>query len=384
MHLSPRSERAGRRLPLSLAALSNHAVEGKTTGGMLSPTYRPINPRTLFACSPAIRRAGLKRMAHTSPHLASVLCLLLTVVAVAQYQPYCPREESSITFKEYSLKNKKRCGQLTRTECLTVEEAMRRCPCTCGYYRTGSRTSQTYGQNYGGTYDDGSRMIYLHLYRPSSVPVAPSYANPYRCFHGDALVRTNEGVLKMRDLPKRPNVRVLAVDSDGNLTYSPVESWMHADPNRWGTFLTITTESGRSVQLTDLHLIYETDCEGHRRTILARKVSLDRCLLVRLGNNVVESRVVSLDFEPQSGVYAPVTSTGNIVVDDVVASCYSTIEDETLQKIIHSYIMFIQRAFSKFMPASLQETIYGKVEDPMPIPGVWMAFLQLSSAFVPS
>ncbi|VDP47875.1 unnamed protein product [Soboliphyme baturini] len=65
---------------------------------------------------------------------AVILCLTLT--ACLGLEPLlCPSEEERVSFMEMQLQSKKRCTDLTRTHCLTIDEAMQRCPCTCEYYR---------------------------------------------------------------------------------------------------------------------------------------------------------------------------------------------------------------------------------------------------------
>ena len=45
------------------------------------------------------------------------------------------------------------------------------------------------------------------------------------------------------------------------------------------------------------------------------------------------ARVLKVETKVQTGVYAPLTSEGNLVVDDVLVSCYAVIDSQTIAHI---------------------------------------------------
>lgn len=174
------------------------------------------------------------------------------------------------------------------------------------------------------------------------------------CFHGDAQVILEGGVTKpMRDL--RPGDRVLASSGGGGpLVYSSVLSFLDRQPNATSVFYTIGTNAGHRITLTAAHLIYVTDCawsgthgepyldsvQGGRssrdrglRIVFASEVRPGQCVLTsggKLGSPATFSPVTFVHVRRSTGLYAPLTEHGSIVVNGVLASCYAVVDSHHL------------------------------------------------------
>ena len=61
--------------------------------------------------------------------------------------------------------------------------------------------------------------------------------------------------------------------------------------------------------------------------------------------------VVNVEEKDQLGVYAPLTSQGNIIVDDILASCYSDFDSHELQHMVFLPFRWMYRLF-EFIPFS--------------------------------
>ncbi|XP_037344126.2 indian hedgehog B protein-like [Pungitius pungitius] len=174
------------------------------------------------------------------------------------------------------------------------------------------------------------------------------------CFPGDAQVILSSGVTKlMRDL--HPGDRVLASstsDGLGPLIYSPVSSFLDYQPNVTKTFWSIGTSTGLNITLTAAHLIFVTDCAGGPsepttgeaaddallgkagpRTVFASEVRPGQCVLTsqgKAGSRASLSVVTFVEEHGSTGLYAPLTHHGSIVVNGVLASCYAAVDDHHL------------------------------------------------------
>lgn len=176
------------------------------------------------------------------------------------------------------------------------------------------------------------------------------------CFHGDTQVILESGITKlMRDL--RPGDRVLAssaADGRGPLVYSPVLSFLDRQPNATSVFYTIGTHAGHRITLTAAHLIYVTNCmwsethgepyldseqevrssrdRGHR-IVFASEVLPGQCVLTsggKVGSQTTFSPVTFVQARRSTGLYAPLTEHGSIVVNGVLASCYAAVDSHHL------------------------------------------------------
>ena len=152
------------------------------------------------------------------------------------------------------------------------------------------------------------------------------------CFPGRSLVRTEDGSTKRLDQVELGE-RIAAVDSHGDVVYSEVIAFLDRSVTERRQFVRLTTESGRVLTLTPAHLV---PVEG-RSTVFAGRVRPGDKLRVRdpadenelrhrlRWDEVVDSRLIL-----EEGIYAPLTSEGTVVVDDVVASCYAIVDNQQL------------------------------------------------------
>jgi hypothetical protein len=160
------------------------------------------------------------------------------------------------------------------------------------------------------------------------------------CFPGTSYV-TVEGRGRVPLTSVKVGERVLASNSEGHVTYSDVMLFLHHDTTAIGSFYSLQADSGHVIQLTANHLIYRSRCRTNHTTnnfaSCAEAVFADD---VRVGDTlfhvasdkkyVVTSRVVSITVERIAGMYAPLTSAGNVVVDDVIVSCYATVASQSV------------------------------------------------------
>ncbi|KAM6979377.1 indian hedgehog B protein-like [Tautogolabrus adspersus] len=180
------------------------------------------------------------------------------------------------------------------------------------------------------------------------------------CFPGDAQVMLEDGTTKlMRDL--HPSDRVLASsasDGQGPLLYSPVLSFLDRQPNVTKIFYIIGTNSGLNITLTAAHLIFVTDCTSEPngkeaaegplvgsvrktrpswqtglRTVFASDILPGQCVLTsqaKEGSQATLSVVTFVEEHRSTGLYAPLTQHGSIVVNGVLASCYAAMDNHHL------------------------------------------------------
>jgi len=202
------------------------------------------------------------------------------------------------------------------------------------------------------------------------------------CFHGSDIVVTDQGKMTMTDLVANKDARVLTKGADGQLEYSSVYYWIHAQSEVETEYITLSTESGHNLPITGKHLIYQTDCKGNSETIFADKVQIGKCLQVNDNGDLIESKVISKSKDMKKGVYAPITTNGNIIVNDVLASCFTNVENEAVQKIIYSYVSYGHSMLTSVLPNSFVDLFYSNQSGSMvQIPEIVLSFLDLSKGF---
>ncbi|GMS79133.1 hypothetical protein PENTCL1PPCAC_1308, partial [Pristionchus entomophagus] len=82
--------------------------------------------------------------------------------------------------------------------------------------------------------------------------------------------------------------------------------------------------------------IHVTDClpNSELRTVKAKEVTTEHCLMTihAPAQKLRMERIASVTKTFERGIYSPLTSSGDIIVNDVVCSCHSNIAVRTLQQ----------------------------------------------------
>ena len=137
---------------------------------------------------------------------------------------------------------------------------------------------------------------------------------------------------------------VLTIKANNELVFSPIILDLHRSPKDTNKFLILRTNSGHSLTLSPQHLVYrkqknmdtndnkETTNIQSFRPVFASDVIIGDSVLVHDRHTGVKLAVViNVEEIMLTGVYSPLTSEGNIVVDDILASCYSDFDNHELQ-----------------------------------------------------
>lgn len=150
------------------------------------------------------------------------------------------------------------------------------------------------------------------------------------CFPGDSTVTISNGhKKKLFDL--QIGEKVLSRDPKTNkLVFSEVILFLDYDPSQKRQFLSIELSSGRTLTLTPTHLVLLRHAKNVR-TVFAENIKIGDVLLVSdANNNIIEDSVVEINGVIRTGVYAPLTEIGTVIVNDVIVSCYATVDSQSL------------------------------------------------------
>ena len=133
---------------------------------------------------------------------------------------------------------------------------------------------------------------------------------------------TRRGLISIEELQLGDKVQTI---QNGNILMTNFLGWIHKEEDHTERFLKLKTESAQ-ITLSEKHVIFykpKGRKEDTMTTIFADLVEEGDLLEVILDGKVHWERVVSIDFETRKGIYAPLTTAGTILVDNVLASCYA-------------------------------------------------------------
>jgi Hint module len=150
-----------------------------------------------------------------------------------------------------------------------------------------------------------------------------------KCFPGDATVRLESGATKtMRDVTIGDRVHVGAGE------YSDVFMFSHVVASTINMFIELVTNSGDKLALTPGHYLYVNGALASSETVVVGDT-------VELGDGA-EATVESVSVVTKRGLFNPHTLHGDIVVDNIRTSTYTTAVQPA---IAHSILLAPARAF---------------------------------------
>lgn len=179
--------------------------------------------------------------------------------------------------------------------------------------------------------------------------------------------------MKMENLRVGHQVLVMN-EATGQTTFERVDSFIHRRPDIETEFYRLKTSAGNQLTLSPGHLVPVVDCaRPSSPTTLkyAKDAVVGECVLVHRDGQITQSAIQQVEQVTKTGIFAPLTQSGNLVVDDVIASCYSAYEG-----------YFVQNSFYR-MYMTLSNWLHGAGAEnlkPMDAPPVLHLFETMNSA----
>lgn len=205
-------------------------------------------------------------------------------------------------------------------------------------FTTSDRDRKKYGLLARLAVESGFDWVYYESRAHIHASCKSEAAHPSKsggCFSANSTVMMSDGSRK-RLSELQIGDTVLSVNSaSGELEFSPVILFLDRQPTEVRQFYSLLTENGHSLTLTPEHLIFshfaEDASQAEFEAVYAKDVQEGDFVLVSTGKGQLEKvRVTQVEMRVLTGVYAPLTSAGNLVVDNVVASCYAVVDSQNI------------------------------------------------------
>jgi len=164
----------------------------------------------------------------------------------------------------------------------------------------------------------------------SKCPIRDSVLKDQRCFSADSLVTLADG--KQKSIAElRSGDLVLAYDDKTKKVISThVLTMLDNQPNQFALFKQLTTVSGQHLSLTSTHLL-PTDIHGY---VMAKNIREGMNIYTINDNGVLTTETISNVIDDiKQGYVAPLTQEGTLIVNNIAASCYATINNHHLAHI---------------------------------------------------
>lgn len=156
------------------------------------------------------------------------------------------------------------------------------------------------------------------------MPPCPPCAKPRRlCFPAISRVTLESGVsITMRQLSIGDRVRTLG--TNGETIFSEVIAFLHKEIKTVAQFYILKTNRGNVVRLSPQHLIFrKTNTSSPISAVFASEINIGDLLYTSNGNITGFQAVNQIAMTAETGVYAPLTRQGTLLVDGALVSCYA-------------------------------------------------------------
>uniref|UniRef100_A0A0K0E1W9 Hint domain-containing protein n=1 Tax=Strongyloides stercoralis TaxID=6248 RepID=A0A0K0E1W9_STRER len=170
----------------------------------------------------------------------------------------------------------------------------------------------------------------------ASVSDYNSIFSSLHCFSGDMNVITPTGIRKMKDV--KIGDTILSME-ESSVTFNKVIGFLHRKPNLTATFNQLITESKKELKLTDYHLIYKSQCDSKDSKIIlayAKDIKTGDCVYTLIdsynNNKFLKEKVKEIKKVEEIGIYSPLTTSGDIIVNNFLASCHNNFAAQSLQQ----------------------------------------------------
>jgi hypothetical protein len=140
---------------------------------------------------------------------------------------------------------------------------------------------------------------------------------PYsKCFSGDStvIVRGSNSPVKLQELEEGDYVL------DHDMKYVQVVGWLHRDETLEANFVEIRHRFGK-IALTGEHLIYDPEKCDYVPAASAKSIQS-----IFMDGTLIDSKILNKKNKVYTGIYAPLTTSGSLLVSGVHASCYTAPE----------------------------------------------------------
>lgn len=139
--------------------------------------------------------------------------------------------------------------------------------------------------------------------------------------------------------------------------------FLDRDPYTQRLYYEFETESGALITTTPSHLLFVAGKDAQNKTIINAKMEEEFAQNIQIGQylhkltnrrlkmndeHLAQSkldRIIEIRTKVSNGSYAPLTSAGNLVVNNITASCYAIIRSQQLShwsfypiRFIHSFV----------------------------------------------
>jgi hypothetical protein len=158
------------------------------------------------------------------------------------------------------------------------------------------------------------------------------------CFSLESTVIKSDNGERVR-IPLQ-NIKVndkIEVLTKSGIKFKKIITILHRSSSKHCNYLKFTTlnqHGEHTLEISPNHVIMKNEATN---PVYAFELKIEDNLLVKLGDNFVKSKIVRIESIVKKGLIAPLTESGTIIVDGILASCFCGTDRADILKAFGSY-----------------------------------------------
>jgi len=145
---------------------------------------------------------------------------------------------------------------------------------------------------------------------------------------------------------------VKTIDLTSNTpVFSKFVMHLHSEENVLANFIRFTTNQNNIITISAKHLIAKMNTQTNRIDyVLAEELTQNDLMIVSTQKGeVIHERIIRVEQVMESGVYAPLTEHGTMLVDNVLVSCYAHTHTHELAHYVFRVYFFLRNVYDMIL-----------------------------------
>ena len=140
---------------------------------------------------------------------------------------------------------------------------------------------------------------------------------------------------------------VKTIDTSTNkIIYSKFITYLHRDDNVLSDFILITTNQSKTLRISEKHLIAKMSSNKKFEFVLAKNLNLNDVLVINDAENIIYEKIIKIENNvEETGVFAPLTESGTMLVDEILVSCYANTYKQDLAHFVFKFYIYAKELY---------------------------------------
>ena len=170
-----------------------------------------------------------------------------------------------------------------------------------------------------------------------------SNTNVEVCFSGESLVELKSGMKIPMKYLKKGDVIKTSLKED----YSEVVAWLHKDSDEYTNYLEIATDCGERIVVSHSHVLFKN--KTNNKEVFAGDL--------KVGDKLQNKKIVSIANIVEEGYYAPITLSGELLVDGFRCSSFALMTHKAAIKVWKFMIALKLEKIADILPSVFEKPI---------------------------